>query len=237
MPTLLIGCNEPKSRKKVFHDAIDSPLPELRGCDVLAFLPGPPSIRVGFQIKRVPDDFCSSLEDGRLQRELALMKGNVDIGVLIPEGRFRFNDCGRLKGRGKGSPPYRLTSVAVRNLLRSIQFQFGVVIEHSHSQEGTRQTVLEVIDYLSRSHVGLFRRPNFSGIWGSKVSEDELALWILQGFAGIGVGLARRIMARFGGIPLSFTCTAEELGEVEGISKTRARQMVEFLKERRSGSA
>jgi ERCC4-type nuclease len=50
-----------------------------------------------------------------------------------------------------------------------------------------------------------------------------------MGFEGIGRVQAERIVEKFGGVPLSWTCTISELMEVDGIGAGRAMSMIEAL--------
>ncbi len=61
--------------------------------------------------------------------------------------------------------------------------------------------------------------------WGQKDRNEEL-LWILQGFPGVGVATAEKILDAFGGtIPLKWVCTVQDLMEIHGISRSKAQQL------------
>jgi ERCC4-type nuclease len=53
--------------------------------------------------------------------------------------------------------------------------------------------------------------------------------FLLQGFPGIGISLAEAMLERFGGAPLSWSCTYDELRSVPGIGEKRSKALWELL--------
>ena len=78
-------------------------------------------------------------------------------------------------------------------------------------------------------HLGLFSRPSVKGQW-IVPSAQEIQLWVLQSFTGVGPAIADKIVEKFGGIPMQWTCTLEELSAITRLTKANARIMYETLK-------
>lgn len=190
---------------------VADPLPEEHGADYL--FSGKPGL-VGIQRKTVPD-LLRSLEDGRLAREVALLK-RLPVGVLLVEGWPPVAPDGRLL-----LPGNRYTRAQLRNLLRSVWSE-GLLVEHTEGIDDTAAAVLEMRDYYRKEvHRSLAVRPKPKTDWGSRTDRDW-AIHILQGFPGVGPVLAEAIYDRFGEVPLRWTCSRKELQEVDGIGKIRA---------------
>jgi Fanconi anemia group M protein len=180
--------------------------------------------KLGVQIKTLPNDFVASLEDGRLGKELALMR-NLDFAVLILEGWLVFKDGYLVQNR----QPTRFTQKGVRNILRSCHYQFGVWVEQSSNANETLARWLELVEYFSKEkHLSLYSRPPINAQWGVP-SRCEQLLYILQGFPGVGPETARRILEHFGRVPLRWDVSQEDLMAVDGIGPKKAKQMMEIL--------
>jgi ERCC4-type nuclease len=191
-----------------------SSLPEKYGVDVLLSARGR---LVGVQRKTFPEDYLASLEDGRLQKELMLMQ-RLDAAVLLLEGQPTW-DGQNLVGR-------RYTRQQLRTALWSIQLAHGVYVERSDSLEDTCMALAWLETWLrKRRHVGLMRRPKARDAWGGRVRGQGQALHILQGLPGVGPVLAQAILKHFGGIPLTWTCSQQELEQVTGIGPKTARRL------------
>lgn len=182
-------------------------LPEEYGVDVLFTAKGK---MIGVQRKEF-GDLLASLKDGRLAKECSQMQP-LHIASIIIEGEPRWTNDGQLIDRYA-----RFTRAQYRGLLHSLRSKGIWVIETS----GLDETILEILDLnvwcQKDEHMSLARRPAAQGEWGKPTSRDFL-LWVLQGFPGIGPGLAARILDRFGGkLPLRWTCTQQDLKGIEGL--------------------
>jgi len=221
---ILISPSEPKELAELTKAEV-SPLPEDYGSDFL--LPTRHGL-CGIQ-RKVERDFINSISDGRLQTETSLMEPLV-FKILILEGNLMFLD-GILY---KDGHPTRFTKEGVRNLLRSLFYQRGIRVEFSDSLKDTAQIVLELADYFEKpQHQSLYTRPPCPSQWGTPTF-DEQALWLLQGFRGIGATLASKILKHFGGVPLKWSCSKKELAEIVG--RKKAEKLFSFLNEAESGS-
>jgi ERCC4-type nuclease len=196
---------------------------ERYGCDILVYLPNG---KLGVQVKRVPDDFINSIADGRLARETQLMK-KLEFPVLLLEGVMLYDADHRLLRNGR---PTFLTETAVRNIQRSFRAETGGDTETTPNLVATAKRLGELVNYYSRRHLSLRKRPDPEGDWGI-VDRRERSLWILQGFEGVGPTLAENIYDHFKCLPLRWACTREELERVRLIGKRRAESLWKFLEE------
>ncbi|MBU2534517.1 MAG: hypothetical protein KKB37_17390, partial [Alphaproteobacteria bacterium] len=228
--TFLVSPTEPQDLLELLGNSIVSQIPEDHGVDLLALIPKPEGVvKLGLQRKRVPEDFWSSIEDGRLSRELVLMRDLVTFPILVLEGRLRFNSDGRLYSPKNPRFPYRINRRGIRNLLRSCWVQFGVQIEHSEGLEDTVAIWEEWTDYVTKEkHTSLLRRPSIYSEWGTpSVSEREL-YWV-QGFRGIGVEIGANLLQKLSPIELC-NSSIEELMIVDKIGRVRAEGIYNFLR-------
>lgn len=176
----------------------------------------------GVQRKEVKD-FIASARDGRLTKELGQMTGLAAAMVVI-EGRMPWiNDCIVVNDWTK------MTREEFLGILMRIQ---GAGVKVSVS-EGIPATV-KVVRWFERwskkpDHTTLTTRPGPpTNSWGTHQDRD-FGLWVLQGFPGVGAELAERIWEHFGGMPLGWKVTEEELCQVKGIGKAKARKLMSAL--------
>ncbi len=210
-------------------EAITSPLPEQKGADILIYSKHG---LLGMQRKEVPNDFISSFIDGRMARSMSLLVQSCTFTRLVCEGCFRYWPDGTVHlgmTKGRKRVPSRFTRKHIHGMLNDIEFVRGVMVRWTDDIADTVAYIRSVINFLEgKKHTGLFARPSAKGTWGVPKAKDT-QLWILQSFPGIGPSIADNIVDRFGGVPLSWTCTLEELTSVSGLSKARAIEMYSAL--------
>lgn len=225
----LLSPSETKLAVKLGDEAITSSLPEERGADILLYTD---SGLIGWQRKHIPHDFISSVTDGRFARLLPLLTRSCAFYRLINEGEFKYwpNQTVFLgKTRDGKQIPCRFTKGHVRGILNDIEFVWGVPVRWTEDVDDTVDYLRSVREFMTaKRHTGLFTRPKVKGSWYIP-SSAETQLWLLQGFSGIGPTTADKIIKHFGRIPLKWTCTAEELAEVGGITVKRAQELVDVL--------
>ena len=192
-----------------------SSLPEVHGCDVV--WTGPNGL-VGVQRKTIPD-LVESLRDGRLASAAARMR-LLDVRVLLVEGRPRWSHNGFLLGVR--------TSVgrdSLRGVLWSAQ-QRGLWVMTTDTLAESIDVIVHLRRWLAkRRHVSFERRPTDAATVGSRA----WGVHVLQSFPTIGPVVAGAIWDHFGAVPLRWTCDADDLAGVRGISLGRARGLIATL--------
>lgn len=201
-----------------------SSLPEQYGVDVLFSAKGQ---WVGIQRKEV-NDLVASVHDGRLSRELSMMK-RCSLAVLVVEGKPTWTMDGELMGRGNGNGKNggRWTKQQHRGLCFSVSSQ-GVWVMTTDSAADTVQFAQQLEQWLRKEkHSLLVNRPGPETVWGRPDNRD-FQRHLIMGLPGIGSDIAERIIDTVG-MPFGMRVTVEELMQVPGIGKKRAEQIVGCL--------
>ena len=210
---MLVSPTEPKLLRDI---GTTSSTPEKYGVDFL--FPSPLGL-VGVQRKEIKD-LVASLRDGRLGRELAMMK-HLPIRVLLQEGTWKFSEDGySLNVRS-------FTRDQAYGVLFSAQMQ-GVWSLQTDSITDTSRMLRSLERYLSKvRHSGMGQRPKPNGEWGTASNRDWM-VHLYQSFPGVGAETAGRMYDELG-VALAWTVGEKELREVRGVGKMRAKKMWEAL--------
>lgn len=205
-------------------DGTISMLPEKHGCDVLW--------RAqdgwwGVQRKELAD-FIASVQDGRLAREVAMMK-EVAMKIVVIEGRIQYTSDDMLIVGKRGNHGQGVT----RSQFLGMQFSLmamDVHIAFTRDQADTAQWVSVLARWsMKPRHTSMMRRPGPVSMWGT-VGDEDWALHFLQGFDGMGIEKCKAILKHFGGVPMDWSVTEKELREVPGIGKTLAARLMNALR-------
>lgn len=214
-----VAPTEPVALKKVGKS---SSLPERFGVDVLW---GAKGAKVGVQRKEWKD-LLASVEDGRWQREVAMMTdGRLVAAWVVVEGWPKIGPDGRLvdKSWGRG-----WTEGAMRGVLWGA-VRAGIGVDRTDGIAGTVAWVQAMVKWSRKDrHTSGMARPGPTGMWGSRNNRDW-GVHLLQGLDGVGPELAGRIWDRFGGVPWRWEVGVEELMEVDGVGKKKAEKMWQAL--------
>lgn len=200
-----------------------SSLPEKWGCDVLMRTGDK---WIGVQRKAV-SDFISSVQDGRLAKEVQQMSacGRLDVKVLLIEGEPKWTIDGVYMSNGYGS---QWTMAQHRGMLWSVMLR-GIWVDSTHNINETRVWLRMFEQWCAKDkHSALDRRPAAFGAWG-KPDSREYGVHLLQGLPNVGPELAGRIYDEFGGVPWGWTVTMEQLMSVKGIGKKKANELLGTL--------
>lgn len=225
MSTYLLSPSEGKLTELFGNKAIVSTVPEQKGADILIYTkPG----LIGIQVKEVPNDFLSSVSDGRLARETSMLSA-CDFRLLLMRGHFKYWPDGRISLPGRREPS-RFSRKQVQGILFDIKYVKGVDYDYVDDYDDIVTYVMHLDMWMSKEqHFALFNRPSGpKGVWVVP-SAEEMQSWLLQGFEGIGPALADAIIERFGRVPLAWTCTIDELMQVPKLSSKRAYYLWNFL--------
>lgn len=225
MPEFLLSPSEGDLREKFKDLAEFSPIPETRGADVLFTTPFG---LFGLQRKQVPHDFLKSARDGRIAREAALLR-RLPFSQFVGDGKFRYYGDTTVVVPGipkdaKGM--YNFTRRQIWGIELAIRIVQGIDIMYFDDTD----TLVDYVKYLKKymakeTHRTIFSRPREMNPWGQKDRKEE-DLWILQGFPGVGVATAEKILDALGGvIPLRWVCSVEDLARISGISRSKAEKL------------
>ena len=195
-----------------------SMLPEKYGCDV--------AWRAqdewwGVQRKEIAD-FIASIQDGRLAREVAMMK-HLPMRIVVIEGRIQWTTDGELL---IGKRATRVTKMQFLGMQWSLQ-GLGVNVAFTESAYGTAEYIEGLAKWSTKArHSSIMRRPGPVAIWGT-VNDEDWALHLLQSFDGLGMEKCKAILKHFGGVPMDWSVTEKEMMEVPGIGKVLARRLMQ----------
>jgi ERCC4-type nuclease len=196
-----------------------STLPEKYGVDFLWFAKG----WCGVQRKEVKD-LAASLRDGRLGREVAQM-GPLRQRLLVVEGMLEQVGASIL---------YRhqnLMSLAQwQSTLWGLQEQ-NIKILFTRNKAETAMAVDAFERWTKKErHTALAKTRDSVRVnsWG-KSTDRDFQIHMLTGIPGVGRGTAEAVVDHFGGMPITWTVTEDELCQVPGIGKVKAQRMVNAL--------
>ena len=161
-------------------------------------------------------DFYRSLEDGRLFRQLFLLKRSYSSRLLIIEG---LDPHGRNAG--------------VRGALAKITAGLQVPVLFTSDVHETALYIQSIAIQLAALHQRTYRphRP----VEKRDVSFQQI--FFLAGLPGIGPGRARALLTHFGSLERILSATVDELQEVPGIGRVVAGELRALLGESFSPNA
>lgn len=230
MTVVLVSPAEPASVKDLFartlaltaHEPLVSSKPETMGADFLWRVRGSWWAVQRKELK----DLLSSMEDGRLSKELGQMASSVARGWIVIEGAPQWTLDGELLNNPWGRP---FNHAAWIGLISSIQGA-GVSVLHVSDMRATCGTIVGLINYTAKtSHNTATSRPGAQGgKWGHASSRDW-GVHLLQSFPGIGPEVAGAIYDHFGGVPMQWTVNEQDLLGVAGVGKGRASKLIQSL--------
>lgn len=173
----------------------------------------------GLQRKEVMD-FCSSLEDGRLRKELGQLRAWVTSPQLVIEGHVQWAAGQMVKRYGRG-----ITEREWDGMMLSLAAD-GVFVHRAAGVNETARLVVNAYRWWQKAeHGSLHVSVKPAGDWGRATNRDyQLAL--LTMVPGVGAGRAKAIVDHFGGLPWRWDVTAEQLAEVGGVGKKTAEKML-----------
>ena len=217
----LISPVEPKSVKNLLPDLIECP----QGWDMTLLTNVG---KIGIERKRIPGDLLSSVNDGRLNREILAMRGECNVSVVLLHGIIRYNQNGTVK-LGKRTS-YHWTKKGLENLFRTIQYVEGCYLEHAKNSTELVQVVQDLQSYFNKKeHNSLKSRPRIQTNW-LVPSRDERVVYFYSGLPGLGMTGARKLYERFSNPMSLYGASIEEIMEVPRIGKSVAANIHNFLR-------
>jgi ERCC4-type nuclease len=198
-----------------------SSLPEQYGVD---FLCPTSSGLAGVQRKQFPEDFLSSVRDGRLHRELPMML-SIPNCLLILEGRGVWTSEGNLANPRLGG----FSRVQLLGILLSIQITHKIPYLWTDRKEETITSIVSFFSWCDKScHTGLSTRPGP----GREADDTAWKLHFLQGIPGVGATTAERILEEYGRLPFDLIPEVLNGGleKIDKIGPKKSKRILEFFK-------
>ena len=218
---MLISPTEPDHLKAL---GTVSGKPERYGADILVIGKGQ---KIAVQRKAFPEDLYASMHDGRLHEQLPKLSQLTSFLVLV--GRGHWTTSGNLM-----HSDIRLTWDAVEGLLFSATFQFGVHVRWMASEELFVRWLKRLEDWVKEpSHTALMSRPKPKSKGWGQIPKADWERHLLQSFPGVGPKVADAIRDHFGGVPLSWGVTREEMMAVPGVGKKLTEGMYKVMMEKK----
>ena len=157
--------------------------------------------------RKTGPDFVNSIEDGRLFRQLIIMRRLYQKRLLLIEGAAQ--------GRG------RISRAAIEGTLTRISAYQQIPILFSEGSEMTarliKRAALQLYGFTSSQSARTI---------GANSTHDFYQIHVLVGIPGVGLVRARALIKHFGTLAHVFMASPEELQKVDGIGSYLARELV-----------
>jgi ERCC4-type nuclease len=163
-------------------------------------------------------DFCASIKDGRLFKQVSkLAKGKIPT-ILVLEGKQKdFNKTD-------------FSVQAILGIIVSISFGFKIPILRSKDIEETVAIMLQGYKQLTKDMLQDERIYPRKGIFKKRKDRSfKQKIHILEGFPGIGVDRAERLLDHFGSLKAVFDADFESLLNVPGFGRISATRFKDLL--------
>ncbi|WP_373494312.1 ERCC4 domain-containing protein [Aquiflexum sp.] len=163
-------------------------------------------------------DFCASIKDGRLFKQVSkLAKGKIPAIVI-------------LEGRQKDFKETDFSVQAILGIMVSISLGFKIPILRSKGIEETVAIMLQGYKQLTKDRLQDQRvYPRKGNFKKEKNQSLKQKIHILEGFPGIGVDRAEKLLDHFGSLKDVFNADFEELLGVPGLGRISALKFREIL--------
>ena len=218
----------PTEPKKLRALGTTSSIPENHGAD---FLIVAQKRRIGVQRKQFPGDLLASLNDTRLYNQIPYLQ-ELDHAVVIIEGQGKWTQDGELIA----DKYHRFTMQQMHGLMFSIMFEYGIPVMWVKDMDATAEVLVRLEAWANKSkHMALRSRSGPGKDSYGQSSQRHLAQHVVQGFSGVGPGLAGRIIDKFNGVPLDWTISKDEMMTVDGLGQKKADNLWKTLEAISSG--
>lgn len=169
------------------------------------------SDRVGVERKST-GDFLQSIVDKRLLPQVKLLRETFERPVLILEGKSLF---------------FRraIHPNAIRGALAALTVDLGIPILPTRDEEDTALTLMAIA---RREQISEVREVAIRGV-AKGLTLGETQRFIVEGLPGVSAVLAKRLLERFETVERVMCASEEELQQVRGIGREKARSIRRVL--------
>jgi DNA excision repair protein ERCC-4 len=168
--------------------------------------------------RKTVKDYCESIKDGRLFRQVSKLAKNKVTAFMI------------LEGRQKDFKETDFSVQAIQGILVSVSLGFRIPILRSKSIRESVEIMLQGYKQLTKDR--LLEQRIFPRKGNFKKKKDrflEEKIHILEGFPGVGVDRAKSLLDHFGNLKAVFDADLENLLEVKGFGRISAKNFKEIL--------
>jgi ERCC4-related helicase/ERCC4-type nuclease len=192
--------------KELVNMGINLQLEKLDSADYIC------SSRCGIEFK-TQEDFVDSLIDGRLLQQIKALKQNFEKPLIIVEG------AGDL---------YSIRNVhanAIRGLLATISVSYGIPVLYTKNPQDTA-ALIAVIAKREQEETG----KDFSLHTSFKpMTTKEAQEYVVSSLPGVGAGLAKELLKKFGSVKNIVNASEDELKEADKIGEKKAKKIKEIV--------
>jgi len=169
------------------------------------------SSRVAFERKTLPD-FIASIFDGRLFKQVKLLKEHYEKPVLLLEG-----DVAKIS-------EFTTKTKAVLGAMSAISLGFEVPILYAYDKTQSAEHIYIVALRLLRR--GESKQPITVPKAGGRIDER---IKVLTSLPGMGPILAERALEKFGNLRRVFNASVAELMKIKGLNQTKAEAIYRLI--------
>lgn len=226
--TVIVTTTEPKEIKDLFEDKIECPI----GFDFLLYT------KFGeFPIERkaIPGDLLSSVQDGRLQRELIAMRERSNIFLVLLHGEFKYHGNDLIMPSTK----QRIwTKKGIRNLMRSLQLYEGAIIEQAHNDTELVDIINEWQKYLDDdTHRSIRSRPRIDTDYSIPIRVERVRYFYAglpssnaDRMRSLGIERAKELQKIYANPIDLYAASKEDIAKVKGFGKSISENIYSFLR-------
>jgi ERCC4-type nuclease len=184
---------------------------------------------VAIERKKFPIDFFASVNDGRMAKECAAMRGVAEFRFIIAEGKLHLNrKTGMIRLSRKRDSHF--TIPGLHNLVRSLKYVEGCDVEWSRNPDDTVKLLSEIQAYFDEdNHFSMRTLPRIAVDMYFPTYEEQLVGWLQRCGSDIGIIKARELAKVFKSPTDMFCAGVEDLVKVPGIGSKTAEKIYTFL--------
>lgn len=163
-------------------------------------------------------DFCASIKDGRMFKQVGKLSNGKIPSILI------------LEGKQKEFEKSDFSIPAIQGIMVSISLGFKVPILRSRGIKESVSIMLQGYKQLTKDKLQdqrtYPRKRNFKKGLDQNLKQK---IYVLEGFPGIGVDRAKILLEYFGSLKAIFNADLEDLLKMNGFGKITAKKFKEIL--------
>jgi len=221
-PPVVITTNEPRRIINLFTNRLEVPM----NFDFMLYTK---SGTVGIERKKVPGDLLSSIDDGRLRREILAMREECDYRIVLLHGVIRYHKDGTVYvGKRRRT---HWTEKGIKNICRTLEYVEGCYIERARNDRELVSVVNNIQEYFDKSHhLSMKGRMQINTNW-IVPTKGERVIHFYQGiYPRIGPIGAKKLYDKFPNPIDMYQASVEDISSISGFGKKTATDIYNFLR-------